>query len=188
MATTNRPRRHVTVQQLVDLLETIDHATPVGIVTVTVPKMRKTANDYYDRIIKITEANVFANCDYAARVNRQLAREHKEANFVPGRRAVDMERRYRNGRPTAVLDKDLADGSHGVYFEVHFYGHLKCETNYLLDRRDPIAKAEFQRFLTEHDSASIAEHQGTNTEQIIRSYKVTSLREVRLNGVDYVVI
>lgn len=185
-----QPRRkvYVTLAQLIDVLERIDHAQPVGIVTVTEPKMRKTGNHYYGRIMKITEANVFANCDYQDRVNRQLVREGKEANFVPGRRAVDMERRYRNGRPTAVLDKDLADGSHGVYFEVHFYGHLKCETNYLLDRRDPIAKAEFQRFLTEHDSASIAEHQGTNTEQIIRSYKVTSLREVRLNGVDYVVI
>lgn len=186
MANQVRRKEYVTLQQLIDVLERIDHAQPVGIVTVTEPKMRKTGNEFYGRIMKITVANVFANCDYSARVNRQLEREGKEANFTAGPRAVSMERRFRGGRPTPVLDKDLVDGSHGVYFEVHFYGHLKSEVNYLLDRRAPIAKAEFQRFLTEHDSASIAAHQGTNSEQIIRTYRVESLREVRLNGVDYI--
>jgi hypothetical protein len=185
-----QPRRkvYVTLAQLIEVLMSIDHAQPVGIVTVTEPKMRKTGNQFYGRIMKITEANVFANCDYQDRVNRQLVREGKEANFVAGPRAVTMERRFRDGKPRPVLDKDLADGSHGVYFEVHFYGHLKCEVNYLLDRREAIAKAEFQEFLSERDSASIAAHQGTNSEQIIRTYRVESLREVRLNGVDYVVI
>lgn len=181
-----RIKRYVTLQQLIEVLMSIDHAQPVGIVTVTVPKMRKTGNEFYGRIMKITVANVFANVNYQDRVNRQREREGKDAGFTAGPRAIDMERRFRNGRPTAVLDKDLKDGTHGVYFEVHFYGHLKCETNYLLDRRDPIAKAEFQEFLSERDSASIAEHQGTNTEQVIRTYRVESLREVRLNGVDYI--
>jgi len=182
-----RPRVHVTHRQLVQLLLTIDHAQPVGIVTRTEPKMRKTGNQYYGRVIKITEASVFANVKYEDRVNRQLGREHKEPAFVAGDRAVDMERRFVNGRPTPLLEMTKKDGSFGQYFEVHFYGHLKCETRYLLDRVTDIAKAAFREFLYERDS-STAERQGTNEEQIVRTYSTRNIVELRYNGTDYVVM
>lgn len=188
MANANRPRVHVTHAQLILLLLGIDHAQPVGIVTRTVPKMRKTGNEFFGRIMKITEANVFANTNYQDRVNRQLAREGKEANFTAGPRAVDMTRMTVDGRPTAVLEMDKKDGSHGTYFEVHFYGHLKCETRYLLDGVSDIAKAEFQEFLQEYDGTAAAERQGTEQEQIIRTYSTRNIVELRCGGTDYVVM
>jgi hypothetical protein len=188
MANANRPRVHITHAQLIALLMGIDHAQPVGLVTRTEPKMRKTGNEFYGRVTKITEANVFANTNYQDRINRQLAREGKEANFVAGERAVAMVRRFVNGKPTPVLDMDKKDGSHGTYFEVHFYGHLKCDTRYLLDGLTDIAKAEFQDFLQERNSSATAERQGTNEEQVVRTYSTRNIVEVRFNGTDYVVM
>ncbi len=188
MANANRPRVHITHAQLLELLLSIDHAQPVGIVTRTEPKMRKTGNEFYGRVMKITEANVFANTNWEDRVNRQLGREHKESNFVAGERAIDMRRLYRNGKPTPVLDKTLKDGRYKTYFEVHFYGHLKCETRYLLDGTRDIAKAEFQEFLQVRDSESAREHTGTNEELIIRSYDTRNVVELRYDGTDYVVM
>lgn len=183
-----RPRVHITHAQLIIMLLSIDHAQPVGLVTRTVPKMRKTGNEFFGRITKITEANVFANTNYQDRINRQLAREGKAQDFVAGERAVAMVRRYVNGKPTPVLDMDKKDGSHGVYLEVHFYGHLKCETRYLLDGTRDIAKAEFQEFLQDRNSGAIAERQGTDEEQVVRTYSTRNIVEVRYNGTDYVVM
>lgn len=188
MANARRRRVYLTLQQMIGVMMSISHAAPVGIVTRTEPKMRKTGNPFHGRIIKVTEANVFANTDYQARVNRQRAREGNLETFTAGERAVDMVRRTVKGRPTAVLDMDKKDGSHGVYFEVHFYGHMKCETNYILDGRDPIAKAEFQEFLQERDSSSTAERQGTAAEQVVRTYLVRNVVELRHGGVDYVMV
>jgi len=188
MANANRPRVYITHAELIRLLLSIDHAQPVGIVTRTVPKMRKTGNQYYGRVTKITEANVFANCNYQDRVNRQLEREGKEANFVAGERAIEMVRMRVDEKPRAVLYKDKLDGTRGEYFEVHFYGHLKCETRYLLDGSAAIDKQEFSEFLQVPNSAAIAAHQGTETEQVIRSYSTRNILEVRYRGTDYVVI
>lgn len=179
---------HITHAQLIALIQGIDHAQPVGIVTRTEPKMRKTGNPYAGRVLKITEANVFANCDYQDRVNRQLEREGKAADFVAGQRAVDMQRVFVNGKPTPFLTMNKKDGSVGTYFEVHFYGHMKCETRYLLDGRTDIAKAEFEEFLYERDSESTAERQGTNAEQVVRTYSTRNIVELRYNGTDYVVM
>ena len=183
-----RNRVHITYAQLVQLMLGVTHATPIGIVTRTEPKMRKTNNPYHGRILKVTEANVFANCNYEDRVNRQLAREHKESDFVAGDRAVDMQRVYVNGKPTPVLRMTKKDGSLGEYLEVHFYDHLSVKTRYLLDRREDIAKSEFESFLYTRDSESAAERQGTNCEQIVRTYSMRNVVEVRMSGVDYAVM
>lgn len=194
----NRPRVRITHDEMVDMLSRIDHATPVAIVTETVPKMRKgydavtkqSSNRYYDRITKITEASVFANCDWENSVNNELGREGKERDFVAGERAIDMDRRRINGKNTPILDKVLKGGEHRIYFEVHFYGHLKCETRYVLDGRSPIQKAEFEEYLPVVNIREEEVRQGVDhgRARIIRTYGSLTIREVHCNGVDYIII
>ena len=188
--TTTRRRVYVTQEQLIDVMVSINHAMPVGIVTRTVPDMRKTGNEYFDRIVKITEANVFANCDWEKTVNNELAREGKERDFTAGERAVDMDRRIVNGKRTSVLDKVLKSGVHRSYFEVHFYGHLKCDVRFLLDGRTEIDKSMFAQFIREPNMNAEAARQGVDPgrARIIRSYMVQSIIELRVFGNDYVVI
>lgn len=169
---------------MIDLLLTIDHAQPVGIVTRTVPKMRKTDNQFYDRITKLTEANVFASVDYERSVNAQREREGKEANFQAAERAFG-EREFVNGKKTCVIRHTTKDGARRTYMEAFFYGHLKCETRYILDNRSDIAKAEFQEFLYAPSSAN---RQELDNERVCRTYDVNNIVELRYNGTDYIVM
>lgn len=191
MAKASRRREHITHAQLLEILQQLDHAQPVGIVTRTEPKMRKTGNDYFGRITKITEANVFTNCDWERRVRKAQEREGKDTTFQAGARAVEMERlRTVDGKNSPLLRKELKSGAIGFYFEVHFYGHMKCETRYLVDGRTDIAKGEFEDFLYQRNYDREAASQGVSREnvQTIRSYSTRNIIELRYAGIDYVVM
>ena len=177
-----RNRRYVSYTELIELLCGIDHAIPIGVVTATEPKMRKTNNEFYGRVTKITESNVFTNVDYAAAVNRQREREGATPDFTAAQRAFGDRIRV-NGRPTCVIEYDKKDGQHVNYLEVHFYGHLKTESRYLLDGRTPIDKSEFREFL---QIPAKADRQALETDRIVRTYDIRNVIEVRINGVDYV--
>lgn len=180
-----RNKMYVTHAQLIGVLMSMDHAQPIGLVTRTEPKMRKTDNPYHGRITKVTECNVFVNCDYEKAVNRQLGREHKEQTFQAGQRAFAAERRSYNGKPTPVLDYVTKENVRKTYLEVHFRGHLKTESRFILDGRTAIDKSEFNEFMN-HSSGS--EHQGLNSEIVVRTYDTRNIIEVRYSGTDYIVI
>lgn len=69
---------------LVDLLSDVRGARKAAIVTVTEPKMRKTANPYYGSVEKISHTLVDLNINYENKVNNQLGREGKEPEFEAG--------------------------------------------------------------------------------------------------------
>ena len=82
----------LTRHQFVQYLMTIKGATPITFVMETRPKMnkfgrtldengQKVSNTFLDRIVKRTRMNAFLNFNYENAVNRQLAREQKEAEF-----------------------------------------------------------------------------------------------------------
>lgn len=180
-----RPKVYVTLEQLVQRLLAIDHATPITIVTSTVPKMRKTGNQYYDRIRKITVANVFANCNYEAAVNRQREREHKEQDFVVQPRAFGT-RITLNGKNTPVIEYTNKDGQYKRYLEIQPRPNLKFETSYIIDGVRPIEKEEFDEYL--QVPAGNGERQGLNQSIVVNTYDVRNLVEVRMFGSDYVVV
>ena len=182
-----RPKAYLSLEQMVELLMSMDHAAPIGIVTRTEPKMRKTGNEYYGRITKITDANVFVNCRYEDAVNRALAREGKESNFVAGERAVAMTRISDGPKPTCILHMTRKDGMYCRYIEVHYRGHLKSESRFLLDGRSDIQKAEFREFMSE-SSGSAGQGLLPSNEIVVRTYDVRNIIELRTAGTDYVVI
>ena len=183
-----RQKRYVTYAQMIEVMMTINHAQPIGIVTTTVPKMRKTSNPFFGRIMKLTDSHVFTNCNYQAMVNRRREKAGIEPGFTAGQRIIDYVRRTVNGKNTPVLDYTNKAGSPGAYLEVNFMPNLKTTSRFVLDGVTDIQKSEFQEFL--QDRSGSASHQGLSPadEVIIRTYNIRNIVELRYAGTDYVMI
>ena len=183
-----RQKMYVTYAQMIEVMTTIDHAQPIGIVTTTVPQMRKTSNPFFGRIMKLTDSHVFTNCNYRAMVDRRREKAGLEPGFVPSQRIIDYVRRTVNGKTTPVLDYTTKAGAANVYLEVNFMQNLKTTSRYVLDGVTDIQKAEFQEFL--QGGGSSAAHQGLSQddEVIIRTYNIRNIVELRYAGTDYIMI
>jgi len=84
----------ITEDQLVKILKNIRHATFATITAVTIPKMNKTGNPYYDGVTKaftvrkVAEVNLITGYDYELKVkNALLAAGQNPDEFIVGERA-----------------------------------------------------------------------------------------------------
>ena len=69
----------LTTEELVQVLKTV----PIGqfgyIEMNTIPKMRKTNNDMFGRVVKTTKLNMFFGCNY----QKRMIKETNDQEFVP---------------------------------------------------------------------------------------------------------
>ena len=73
----------ITVDQLVELFMNWNKgAQPATIQYRTTPKINKDGKSLFVDLFKLGAVNCMIDFDFAKAVNRQLVREHKEANFV----------------------------------------------------------------------------------------------------------
>lgn len=180
-----RTKTYVTLAQLRDVILGLTHAMPIGIVTTTDPKMLKTNNPFYGRVVKLNEANVFVGSNYEAAVNRQREREGKEADFQAGQRGFAAVPVIVDGKRTPLLSYTRKDGVRCEYLEVHFRGHLKTVSKFILDGTREIARSVIAEFLPAPRPSNT---QQLETEITVRTFAIENIVELRANGVDYVVI
>jgi len=74
----------ITRQEFYELLSGMDAGTPVGIVTLTEPRMRKTGNPYVGNCQRLAKRNGFIGCEYESCANNAMERAGLPRDFVAG--------------------------------------------------------------------------------------------------------
>jgi uncharacterized protein with ATP-grasp and redox domains len=165
--------RVVTEFELRNILFAIKGATPATVLTHVVPQMRKTGNIYHNRVIKRQWHNVFLNANYEKSVNKQRVKEGNNLPFLSSGRTwglrlpespiVYNEKKQMYYLVTRILSSNTAE--------------------YLLENQ-VIDKRLIEEFL---QGPSRSNSQGVENEIIVRDFKMSSIQEVRVNGMVYIV-
>jgi len=133
----------------------------------TIPKMRKTNNPYFDRVVKLTRAVVQVGRDYENAVNNQLKKEGKEANF----KASPPSGRHHISKLLTAKNDDEKQ----LYVNIFYFNNDKAriKVKYI----DTITGKEIDKALLAPfmPKANEAEQGGVDKKIIIRPYKLESI-------------
>lgn len=166
--------KHINLQTLTSILVNTKGACFATIVSETQPKMRKKDNPYFDRVTKLSVNKVMINFIYANAVNNALGREGKDTDFVPKQRAWGT-----HIEGTCIIEHK---GNH--YLECRVFSADKPV--FMIDGQ-PTQKATVEPWLQEANSN--ADHQGLDYENevIVRDFKFSSIKEVKINKEHYII-
>jgi hypothetical protein len=176
----------VSKTELMNVLMNIKGSTPATITAVTDVKMNKgrgeNTNPYLDRLFKKQVSNVFINFSYTNAVNKRLVKEGKEATFEAKERAWgDRVMNPDTGKQTPLITHNGA-----FYLEAGFITKNSPKVEYQLDGEPVEDTALFENWLPKTNTSS---RQGLSDENevVLRTFKLDSVREVKVNGTTYVV-
>jgi hypothetical protein len=147
--------------------------TPISFEAHTEPRMNKTNNPYFGRVIKVAFVGGLIGTNYEAGVNRQLEREGKEAIFKakPRRWGVrDEEHRFiihHKGEQYLSVKPQQLNGK-----------------TYYIDKETgvEIPLAELKPFLPKAAPTATQQAVGIEKEIPERDYKISSLRKIKIAG------
>lgn len=165
--------KQVNLMEMVRALMTIKGATPATFIADTVVKMNKTNNPYHEKVTKRQKSNVFINFDYTKSVNRALAKEGKDADFVASARLWGEK----------IPNTPLVLHKGKYYLEARFLGN-EPEVEYFFEN-GPIVKETFAHHMPTKNTEKIKEHQGLEEEVVIRTFDCTNIRQITFGGVTY---
>jgi hypothetical protein len=80
----NGATMNITRTAFYELLSSMNAGTPVGIVTLTEPKMRKTGNPYAGNCQRLAKRNGFIGCEYESCANNAMERAGLPRDFTAG--------------------------------------------------------------------------------------------------------
>jgi hypothetical protein len=156
-----------------NILFAIKGATPATILTHTEARMRKTNNPYYKLVVKRQWHNIFLNANYEKSVNRQRIKEGVEMPFIAQAR--------KNG--IKLPDSPIIYNTNTRRYYLSTMVLVSNRAEYLFDNQ-VIDKSLIENFLQASSSAS---NQGVDKEVVVRDFKMSSIQEVRVNGMVYIV-
>jgi len=167
--------KKISINDLVNLLSSIKEETPATIVTETVPTMKKTGNPYFDKVKKQGKAEVVLCFSYEKEVNRARALEGKEFDF-----------KQKDLKWGAHIDNSALMTNKGqLYLQCSFKKNLS--TNYFLEDK-PIDKSLLETWLPVSNSSANSQGLLNDNEVVIRTFKLTSIKEIEVNGENYIII
>ena len=161
----------ITLADLKALFDTRKGAQIVTLVTHTAPNMRKTNNPFYGRVIKVSKVNGVVNFNYANSVERQRLREdHPEPEFTPEPRAWGVH----------IPHTPFIEHKGETYLEMKVERSVEAP-EYFIDGEPANAEqvAAMKEFITKGKQALTQE---TEKEVIVRDYKVSNLRAIKIGG------
>lgn len=167
--------QYISQAKLRQIIEETKGATFAHIVTVTDPKLKKTNNPFYVDgkcvIVKESTMNVLLNGIYENAVNNQRKREGNTEEFKA------QERKWGN----KDSNKSIVENNGNYYLQCHITDVFK--TNYVDIRTGNVVPFEdIQEFLP---SKKTSNTQGTNKEVVIRTFKMSSIKQININKEQY---
>lgn len=149
------------------------------IVSETTPKMNKTGNPYYGKVVKKSRTPFMTGGQYKDRVNRQRVREGLPPDFEPQK----MSGRSRVNDLVCELDSNPQQKYMVVY--VNDKSVVPSKSKYFnTETGEEIHVEELRPFFPPISNSS---RQGTEKVQKPRTYKVQSIKELSLERVKYIV-
>jgi hypothetical protein len=158
-------------ETFIDLIKGSKGATFITFKAETAPKLPK-SNPLHGRLTKRSEVNAQINFSYENAVNNRLQVEGKDADF----KSSGLKWGDKN-HCNSVIEKDG-----NFYLQVRVLKSL--ESTYFIDGKF-VNKSEIKDNLPERKTC--ADSQGGEKEIIIRSYKISSIKEVTMNGFNYII-
>ena len=173
--------KRMTVGQVADFLKGIRQgATFIGFTSESEPKMRKTNNPYFGKVVKVNTHNAKVNCDYEAGVNRRLDKEGKEPDFVA----------KGNWHAPLMIDDKYTPLAYKVSDPDELYLRYfpeKSGTPVFVDKEtgELVDKAKLAPFMP---APSTYENQGLDSPNEIKVMKLSNIRRISIAGEDIEVI
>ena len=168
----------LTQSQFVQTIQAVKGNTFATLSTDTVPDMNKTGNPYFGRLRKLSKVNVSIGAIYENGVNRQAGREGNEdaGEFVAAPLAY--------GEWLVPHKLILHKGE--IQVRATMTQNVKPEVSYLYDG-EPIETALVEPYLKKKAVSRRQEDFGNEKQVIPRNYKLSSIKEITINGTHYTI-
>ena len=157
----------LTLPQFVRRLNGIEGSQPVGMITLTIPDMKKRSNPFFGRVIKISHITAFINCRYSRSVNLQRIREAQSADFRARERAWGSK----------IEKRPLVEHDDQYYFEVKLQAR-KSQLR-LIETGEVIPPEAIKPFIS---PVKKNRRQRLNREVILRDFRIDHVAELRIGG------
>lgn len=166
----------ITQLELIALLSGVQKPTFTHIVSVTIPKMKKTDNPYYEQVVKVSKGNYFIGGSYEDMVKKRMVDEGLVPNFESMECSVGQK-----VEGTKCLQFNDKLGRYYLQYFIFPTSNIKSEYNF---QNNPIEKVLFQDFLVKKSESS---RQPQENKHIPQSFKIDSIKEISLNGNHYII-
>ncbi len=166
---------HITRNELITLLMSVEKSTFVNVVMETKVRMNKTNNPYYDKVIKRSKCNFLIGNDYETRVGTNYGNEGLENTFVvekpSGKTHISK----------CVLVDDKTQSTHYVMLER--FDEIKPTNEYIYEGNS-IEKIMFESYMTK-----VYESQKQEQERKVKviTPKIENIKEISLGGTHYII-
>ena len=156
----------LTTSELTEILKLQNRGTFCWMWFETLPKMRKTDNPYFNKIVKITKGNILMGNDYKTRV----ITETNDVNFVPEKCNVGEH------ISKCVLHNDNTGKD---YLQYEWFEEVVPKSEYRFEG-NPIEKRMFESFMGTYTPNK----NGVN----FQSVTISNIKECHFNGNEYRVV
>jgi len=170
-----KQRVFVTEQELLTVLLNVNKPTFTHIVTNTKVRMNKTGNPYFDKVTKHSKGNYFIGGSYEDMVNTRCVKEGIEPNFESEECSVGQH------ISECVQFNENLQRYYLQYF-IFPTSNIKSEFTF---EGDSIERELFRSYEVKRSDSS-RQPQGNKHQP--QSLMLSSIREITLNGTEYVVI
>ena len=162
--------------ELLTILMNVNKPTFTYIISETLPKMNKTNNPYFDKVVKKSSGNYFIGGNYEDMVITRMEKEGLEPNFESMECTVGQKV---EGTKCIQYNEKL-DRYYLQYF-IFTTSNIKSEYTF---EGNPIDKVLFESFLTKQSESSRQPQENKHQPQ---SFKIESIKEISLDGNRYIV-
>lgn len=167
--------------ELVELIKNTKGAFPIGLLTNTEAKARKTGNPFGE-IRKISRLVGFCGAKYEDAVNREGGRQGVDTNFEAESRSWGQW----------VVPNKVAEHKGRLYLRTQSTPGQREQSrakvlSYLNLEGQPLKKSDIEQFLIEKSSSKKQENAGLSKEKQIevREFAFDSIQKIRVNGKTY---
>lgn len=172
MSTQNKQVVKVTQEELLLILMSVEKPTFTNIVSVTKPKMNKTNNPYFDRVIKTSKGNYFIGGTYEEMVKIRMEKEGIEGTFESKECTV-------GNHVTKCVQFNEKLNKH--YLQYFIFNTSNIKSTYEVDGVE-VDKELIKPYLTKKSTTS---RQPQENKHIPQSFMLSSIKQISLDGKIY---
>lgn len=166
--------RVVSRAKLIEQLKSTDGASSfVSIRTAVEPRMRKTDNPYWGKLLKYSTINGLINVNYSSSVSNQREREGIEEEFVAEQRKWGVK----------IPKTPLVEHRGEFYLEIKV--HSVSSSEYITLDGEVVDRELVKPFLYIPKQAAT---QKTEKPIILRDFKISSIRSITMHGEEFAVV
>lgn len=165
-------RKKITQQELLTLLMNVEKPTFTNIVSEVVPKMNKTGNQYFGKVVKKSKGNYFIGGSYEDMVNVRMKTEGMEPTFESKECSV-------GSHITKCVQYN--DNTKKHYLQYFTFPTSKPKSSFEFEGNE-IDKQLLESFLVKKSEKSRQPQENKHQPQ---SLTITNIKEISLGGVHY---